>query len=384
MKICFGFSNRSWIKQEVEILKSIGFNVIELPLYDLPSPQCLIFLIKNLRSLISCDVIYKWFAFPAVVFIGKALGKPTVLNAVGVEVALYPEFDYGWPSWWYAKAITSIGLRNADYVLAISEESKRWAERWGARNVTVIYEGIDTDKFKYKAKGKDNSRNKIVTVAYLSLANIKRKDFFTLLKALKLVVNVLPDVKLIIVGEKMDGYPFLVKTAKEVGVADAVIFKGFVSFEELLNIIYDASVFVMPSLQEGFPTALCEALSCGVPIVTTNRPAMNEVFENNIHGLLVEAKNPQKLAEAIITILTNRDLSEVIAYNGRKLIEEKYSKKVRAKKLKNFFLTVLNNVRKYNKYQSVDIMWLIIFITLCFISPIIIILHDLLNKLFKQ
>jgi len=136
-------------------------------------------------------------------------------------------------------------------------------------------------------------------------------------------------------------------------------------------------------LQEGFPTALCEALSCGVPIVTTNRPAMNEVFENNVHALLVEAKNPQKLAEAITTILTHRDLTEVIAYNGRKLVETKYSKEVRAKNLKNFFLTVLNDTRKYNKCQGVNVIWLIVFIVLCVTSPLVIILHGLLNRFFK-
>jgi glycosyltransferase involved in cell wall biosynthesis len=376
---------RSWVRQDAEILRSLGFDVVTLPIpCGFPNPQCFIWLIKHARSILNCHIIFEWFAFPAIVFIGKALGKPTVLNSVGYEVALYPEFGYGLPSLRFERAMISLGFRNADYVMAISKESAKWAKTWGARKVSVIYEGIDTDKFKYKArKPKYRSRNKIVTVAYLGLMNVIRKDLITLLKALKLVVDVLPDAKLIIVGEKMDGYPVLVKTAKEVGIADAIVFKGFVNSEELLNIIYDASVFVMPSLQEGFPTALCEALSCGVPIVTTNRPAMNEVFENNVHALLVEAKNPQRLAEAITTILTHRDLTEVIAYNGRKLVETKYSKEVRAKNLKNFFLTVLNDIRKYNKCQGVNVIWLIIFIVLCVTSPLVIILHGLLNRFFK-
>jgi glycosyltransferase involved in cell wall biosynthesis len=192
-----------------------------------------------------------------------------------------------------------------------------------------------------------------------------------LLEALKHVIAVLPDVKLIIVGEKMDGYQFLVKKATKLGVINAVDFKGSVDFEELLHIMHSSSVFVMPSLQEGFPTALCEALSCGVPIITTNRPAMDEVFENNVHALFVEAKNPQKLAEAIIAILTNRNLAEVIARNGRRLVESRYSKNVRATNLREYFLALLKNEKKHRKHRGFNIAWLSAFVILSAIYPLI-------------
>jgi len=343
---------------------------------DLPNPSFPLWLIKNLKSILECDIIFKWFAFPAMVFVGKAFGKPTVLNAVGVDVATYPDISYGWPSWWYARAITSIGLRNADYVLAISKESKKWAERWGARNVRVIYEGIDTNKFKYRRKSWNIADKKIVTVAYLGLMNIVRKDFFTLFRALKLVLPVLPGVKLTIVGEKKDGYPILVKTAEDLGISHAIIFKDFLDFGELLNILYEASVFVMPSLQEGFPTALCEALSCGVPVITTIRPAMNEVFKNRVNALLVEAGNDQKLAEAIIALLTNKGLANSIARRGSKMIREKYSKEVRAKNLEEYFAKIAKE-RLRNGHSGVNICWLTVFLVLCFVSPLIMLVRSL-------
>lgn len=389
VKICIVtlpyLTSRSWVKQDAEILSSLGFDVAMLSIpCEFPNPRYLIWLIKHIRFILSCHIIFEWFAFPTIVFIGKALGKLTILNSVGYEVALYPEFGYGSPSSLLNRAIISLGLKNADCIIAISKESAKWAKVWGAKNITVIYEGIDTNKFRYKErKPEGHSKNKIVTVAYLGLMNVIRKDLITLIKAMKLVTDILPDARLVIVGEKMDGYLILLKTAKEVGIADAVEFKGFVNFEELLNTMYDASVFVMPSLQEGFPTALCETLACGVPIITTNRPAMNEVFENNVHAILVEAKNPQKLAEAITTILTHKELAKAIAYNGRKLVETKYSKKARAKNLNSFFLAVLNHTKKYNKYNSVNIIWLTIFIFLCVIFPSVTILRGLLNRVFK-
>ncbi|MEM3823897.1 MAG: glycosyltransferase family 4 protein [Candidatus Bathyarchaeia archaeon] len=385
MKICLvtshSYIDRSWVRQDIEILKALGFEVMALSTpCDFPDPRFLIWLIKHLKSILNCHVIYEWFAFPPIVFIGKAFGKPTVLNAVGYEIAYYPEFSYGEPCSLFKRAIISLGLRNADYVIAISRESAKWAYTWGARNVTIIYEGIDTGKFVYKSN-RLQDRHMIVTVAYLGLMNIIRKGLITLLEAMKHVIAVLPDAKLIIVGEKMDGYQVLVEKATKLGVIDAVDFKGLVDFEELLRIMHGSSVFVMPSLQEGFPTALCEALSCGVPIITTNRPAMDEVFENNVHALLVEAKNSQKLAEAITVILTNRKLAEAIARNGRKLVESKYSKNVRAKNLREYFLTLLKKEKKQGKHRGFNIVWLGAFGILSVIYPLAIMLKRSLQAI---
>lgn len=382
MKICLvtshSYIDRSWVKQDVEILKALGFDVITLPTpCDFPDPRFLVWLIKHVRSILNCHVIYEWFAFPSIVFIGKSFGKPTVLNAVGYEIAYYPEFSYGEPCSLFKRAIISLGLRNADYVIAISRESAKWANVWGAHNVTVIYEGINTDKFVYK-RDRFHERPLIVTVAYLGLMNIIRKGLITLLEALRLVIDILPDTKLIIVGEKMDGYHFLAKKAEEIGVIDAVDFRGLVDFEELLHIMHSASVFVMPSLQEGFPTVLCEALACGVPIVTTNRPAMNEVFENNVHALLVEAKSPQKLAEAIIILLTDKKLAENIARNGKELVEANYSKSIREKKLKEYFLAVLESEKKH-EYRGFNIAWLGVFVVLSVLYPLITLLRRCLK-----
>jgi glycosyltransferase involved in cell wall biosynthesis len=325
--------------------------------------------------------MFGWFAYPTTLFLGKAFGKLTVLNAVGHEVALYPDFGYGLPSWWYARALIRIALRSADYVIAISRESARWAKTWGAKHVVVIYEGISTSKFMRKPTGRrlSHERQIVLTSAYLNRTNIIRKDFATLFLAMKRVLDVLPGVKLVIVGEKMDGYPLLVKTARELGVSHAITFRGFLDFNQYVKLLRDASVFVMPSLHEGFPTVLCEALSCGVPVVTTDRPTMNEVFTNDADALLVEAKNPEKLAEAMISVLTDKNLAGTIADNGRRLVERNYSTESRAEKLTQLFQAVLADEQKSTRRLSpASMIWLAAFISLSLVTPLIMLMRRLL------
>jgi glycosyltransferase involved in cell wall biosynthesis len=367
----------SWIIQDIEIMQSKGWQVNCIPVRDwCPTPQNLIWLIRNLRKVLHADVVFAWFALPVSVLIARALDKPIVLNAVGSEVALDPDWGYGLPQWWYARTLVRMGLKKADSVIAISKESARWAKRWSARDVTVIYEGIDTTKFKCTSRDESSECRSIAIAAYLTSENIVRKGIPTLLEAFKLVHAQLPNTKLVIVGEKMDGYPVLINAARALGISEAVDFKGHVDLQELLETVCAADVYAMPSLHEGFPTALCEALSCRVPIVTTDRPAMNEVFTDRLNALLVEARKPVQLANAIVALLTDKNLARTIANNGRKLVETRYSRELRADKLTNYLSTA---VRMKRDNHGMHFMWLVVFGVLCVITPPIVLIHKRLH-----
>ncbi len=143
-------------------------------------------------------------------------------------------------------------------------------------------------------------KNTIVTVSYLNLMNIVRKGIITLIKAMKYVKDEIPDVKLIIIGKKMDGYPLLKSMVERLGLGDNVIFKGYVSREEFMKIMCSATLFAMPSLQEGFPTALAEALVSDLPIIAGDAPAINEIFTNYKHAILVRPNDPKELAVKLL------------------------------------------------------------------------------------
>jgi glycosyltransferase involved in cell wall biosynthesis len=319
-------TKRTWVKQDIDILRELGFDVVFIELGR--------GFLRNLKKMFSCHLLFGWFAHYNSALYAKILRRMSILNAVGSEVAYYPEFNYGLAMNAYMRPFIAFGLKSTDKVIAESNESARWARFWSNRNVEIIYEGINTEKFKPLAIPKNTKDRLLLAVANLEKDIVPRKNLATLIDAVNLVVKQIENVRLLIVGEKLDGYPPLRLLTKELGLEDNVIFKGRVSDEELLRFYNECDVFVMPSLQEGFPTVCCEALSCEKPVITSNRPSMNEMFTNNLNAILVEPNDRAGMAKAIIRVMKDKKLAERLGKNGRKLVVRRFSRGARKEKLR--------------------------------------------------
>ena len=79
-----------------------------------------------------------------------------------------------------------------------------------------------------------------------------------------------------------------------------------------------ADILVLPSLSEGFPVVIVEAMASGLPIITTNVTRLPEIVHNGENGFLVEPKNPAELAEKILLLLQDDGLRGRIAQNNRR------------------------------------------------------------------
>lgn len=100
-------------------------------------------------------------------------------------------------------------------------------------------------------------------------------------------------------------------------VSERVRFVGAVAeFEELERIYRAADVFVLPSHDEGFPRVLYEAMTFGVPIVTTFVGSISSVMKDEVNCLRIDVRNPQDIAEKIRHLLTNSELQTRIAWGG--------------------------------------------------------------------
>ncbi len=175
----------------------------------------------------------------------------------------------------------------------IRKGSPRWADVERVRKELRINEG-DTV---------------IGTVGHMSRQ--KGQEFLT--AAIPRVLPRYPGAKFVFVGRGMLQKK-LEEQARKLGVERAVVFAGIRRDVPVALNCFD--VFVLPSLWEGFGTAIVEALACGAPVVASRVGGIPEIIDHGVDGLLVAPRNPRALAESIIRLLDKPGLRRDMIYRG--------------------------------------------------------------------
>ena len=112
----------------------------------------------------------------------------------------------------------------------------------------------------------------------------------------------------------------LQQLAKELGIGKQTEFKGVVSEAELIALYQQASLFVFPSLYEGFGLPVLEAMACGCPVIASNTSSLPEVVGNA--GILVNPTSTTELMEAMAQVLTDTTLAQTLRKTGREQAEQ--------------------------------------------------------------
>jgi glycosyltransferase involved in cell wall biosynthesis len=121
-------------------------------------------------------------------------------------------------------------------------------------------------------------------------------------------------LKLVIAGSKGWLYDEIFAQVEEWGLENEVILPGFIADEDLPALYNLAELFVFPSLYEGFGLPPLEAMACGTPVITSDRPSLPEVVGEA--GLMVEATDSQELAEAMERALMDENLCREMREKG--------------------------------------------------------------------
>jgi glycosyltransferase involved in cell wall biosynthesis len=100
-------------------------------------------------------------------------------------------------------------------------------------------------------------------------------------------------------------------------------------------------VFVLPSILEGFPQVLLEAMATARPVVATEIDGVTEVVKHDTTGLLVPPRDPAALASAITSVLKDQGLAHRLAVAGRKLVEERFAMSRVVAEVDRFYATLL-------------------------------------------
>ncbi len=158
----------------------------------------------------------------------------------------------------------------------------------------IVHNGWDSSYFKPDY----NQRSEKFTIIFPGRL-VKQKDPMSFLNAIQLVREEIEDFEVIILGDgklrrKMEDF------VEKHNLKDTVIFKNWVSKEEMLEHYQSASLTVLPSLDEGMSIATLEALACGQYVITTDVSRNAELIQTGYNGDLVNKKDPEVLSHKIL------------------------------------------------------------------------------------
>jgi glycosyltransferase involved in cell wall biosynthesis len=199
-------------------------------------------------------------------------------------------------------------------------------ERFPAEKVHVIPNGIDTDRFRSQLPseslrvelGLGPTDRAVAIVAALR----PEKNHAMLLEAIAQVLRMLPETKLLVVGEGPERGA-IERRAKELGIADAVCMLG--NRSDVPAVLAAANVFALSSHMEANPVSILEALACEVPVVAPRVGSIPETVLENETGYLVEPGNAAMMAERIQSLLTDESNRQRMGKSGRRLVVNHWS-----------------------------------------------------------
>ena len=177
-----------------------------------------------------------------------------------------------------------------------------------AHKIRVIHNGVDINKFQPtedKAKVKAQFGLKPDDLAIVSVGRLyARKGLFTLIESMPAVVKRFPKAKFIISGKgQSDEMQKLIAHATRLGVIGNIVFTGYTPDEELPKLYQAADVFAFSTFYEHHPFAVLEALSTGLPVVTTTVGGIPETIESGKNGMLVAPFSSTQFSDAILHLL---------------------------------------------------------------------------------
>jgi glycosyltransferase involved in cell wall biosynthesis len=135
----------------------------------------------------------------------------------------------------------------------------------------------------------------------------KYKSVDHLLRAFAIVLKVMPDARLIIIGEG-DGKPAFEQLSHELQIHHATTFTGFLPLDEKVRLLNQMQIVVNTSAKEGWGLTVTEANACGVPAVASDVPGLRDAVIDGETGILYEYGNIEQLAEKILLLLRDENL----------------------------------------------------------------------------
>jgi starch synthase len=200
----------------------------------------------------------------------------------------------------------------------------------------TIHRGVDTTVFHpyydgYDVRKELGIEEKDFFILFVGRL-IKMKGIEYLIRALKDLISQYGNLKLVIVG---DGNAREDNERMASSIRENVIFAGYRN--DVYRFMCAADIVVLPSLCEGCPNVVLEAMACGTPVIASRVGAVPDIIENGRTGIIVELKDVEGLKKALVRLMENRELARKMGERGRERVEKEFTWDAVCKKLEKFY-----------------------------------------------
>ncbi len=235
-------------------------------------------------------------------------------------------------------------LQSADSVTVISGYLRNFVMHLEPDvHVTVIPNGVDTEKFTRLPDGQEVESEKLKVGGQHTVISVSRlvpkNGLEDLIRAMPFVQERFPDAKLVLIGdgplrEKLQAVSYKLQAHVE--------FTGFVPYERLPAYLGAADIFVRPSLSEGLGSAFLEAMAAGVPVVASSVGGIPDFLTDGQTGLFCAPGDPQDIAEKVLKLLNEPDLARQLTQNASRVIRERFTWEIVTQQMRSLYNKILS------------------------------------------
>lgn len=228
----------------------------------------------------------------------------------------------------------ALASRFSNYVVPVSDDTGERCKNIGwlpDSKIKRIWNGIDVDRFNFTGPANELTA---ITVSRLS----PEKDLLTMLEAVKSVINTIPQFRLMIVGDGPER-EVLEQKSVALNLESHVTFLG--ERNDIPNLLSQAGFYVSSSLTEGISLTILEAMSVGLPVVTTAVGGNPEIVQQPDTGILVPSANASKLADAIADMCHQQNEWQQIGRNARNRVEQQFNIRSMIKEYESIYRSIL-------------------------------------------
>ena len=245
----------------------------------------------------------------------------------------------------YYHTVEKVTSCMVDHYITVSDSVKEYLIEKAnifPEKITTIYNGVALNGLTPEGEGAapdlfDMEPHESVILAVGRLHRQKGYDY--LIRAIATVKREIPSVKLLIAGEGEEEND-LKNLVKSLDLSKEVILTGLCrEVEKLLNF---TELFVLPSLWEGMPNAVLEAMAAAKPVVATRVGGVPELVKDGETGILVPPEDPESLARAIVGLLRNTAQANSMGNAGRKRVQDHFSLTAMVTKTDSLYQKLLN------------------------------------------